>query len=225
MTITVGFRRADFVVLASDQLLSVPPGGASRVIHQGHRSKIFYPPHLPIAAALSGLMRIGSAPTPTSVFVDELLRGLVPDTLSLGAMKDAFERDVLPRVRVSRATDSSSAAAREYLFARALVALIGRDGPEMGVITCCEGCEIEVSKPYDIRGPDRVMEFYKRERARWTGDEINARAEVVAHAVNVVRAGMEEDARLGERDRTSGGNVDVAIVDAAGVTCQTVRTR
>ena len=211
MTITAGFRREGFVVLAADQLVCAPSSG--RTIWRVFRPKIFMHPTLPLALAMNGLREVGRG-MPVSTLLEGLLREFAPDSLSFCEVATMLVRELLPRVRELRENDMSRNVEREFLRVALAVGVVGSHGAELGTVDCHETSESETMGQV-VRAPDRVLRHYDRDDA-WKGRGRDSLAEDCAHATERVQAGIDEDARLGEHDRMTGGNVDVVVVDAAG---------
>lgn len=212
MSIVAGFPRDGFIVLAADQLVCRPHLG--RTTNREHRTKIVTDPVRPISLCLSGIHRVGRVGLAASQWVEMFLREFVPQQLTGKAVVDMLEERLLPYVRetLSRNLDLPP----QYAHVNVLAAVVGDDGAELWAAELADGIDAQrVKLPGFAYWPERVGHLYPR-LGPWQGEGVTTPDRVLEVARAAVRAGIDEDARLGEHDRITGGGVDVALVDASG---------
>lgn len=218
MTILLGFRREGFVVLAADQLMCSLGGGTD--LRRSPQRKIITHPGLPLAVATVGLRSVGRSGVPVPILVGTVLEGVSREEACFEVVAAALTRKILPYLHQMREVDTEHLKELQPRHVSLVVGVAGARGAELGFVECRREATIR-QEPEIIAGPKRVLDFLTRVGA-WKGSGIDVREALREHAVRVVRTGIDEDARLGERDRLTGGDVDVVVVDADGTQCHFV---
>jgi hypothetical protein len=235
-TIVMGVPRSAFVVLGADRLWTnaLPKPEDPPWERQGRQRKIALHGSLPLAVAAAGLATLGSE-RGTVDYIRELITPLDKSSLDFDTIVDRLRalhgklravRDPAKRALASNPADAAAKLRLKVARLTLVVAYVTAGRATLGWVQVDdEWTAKRVAAPHGaVAWPDSLDRFYRNGPfaggANLFGYPVQEPAKLVEHVRRVIRAGIQEEARLNHgRNRQVGGPVDVVLIDAKGARC------